>query len=914
MRRFTLTRLAFAGAAILSAVTCGKDATGPGITRTPTDSIGPTILGTTTVNGVPAFRLANGTTVLLEDLSATLAWLQAYPPPAAAASLMSSVSDAAALPVSVSLKQYQTGIRDQGGRGTCTAFGSVAAIEAAYKRDYGVSLDLSEQYAVHVNKMVALVLPNRAPNLTEDFVGTWSGGSATYVMQVFSSGKLGLPEENQDPYISAANYGDMAQQGDVPFLDGNSSQRAVDDFNLTDSVATYHIPAPLSTIPFPRYAVAAAKYRATQVLYAPQNEVQNVTWYKTQLAGGHEIVFGVKLTKDGGMINGVWVPGDTSFAGHVMLMVGYDDADKSFLVKNSWGTSFADSGYARFSYDWVTKGRVYEAAVVLSVAPPNSSPPPEQRFLGRWNLDHDGQHAVLDIYRIPGIFGQLQGLTDYRLGTYYGPNNVARRVNGSVSGNQIEAYIDWNNSGTRDIDDLSGLHFSGYIMDYIQSPTIMAGSYVDNRDGQTYGFYGWKDGYFQPTVGASQPSLRSYLGHWSAHLNGVNGTLRITAVDSSTWGFSGDFLVVNQSPAVVHGLVSQNKPYAFNILIGNTQANAYAFNQEAGVLAGSGAGGFVAYRHSHPPTIQITYPSANANIDYDLNLLSGTALHASVQDFDDGNACCDVEWDEGNSVVATGANAVFGFSGPGVHTVTAIVTDLDGETAQASVTFTLVNAAPTAHILRPAHGQQMISGLTYNDSVEAQVWLTCCGKVLAYRWSSSDSSDNFPKNGAKPSNVVFGTPGTRVITLEVSDNYGQSNQDTVTVTVIPPPPTPIIGFQTPVDQDNIQSIAYNGGTVFVNIQILPSSVQGRVVSLVWQGDKQGCGEQAVALTWNPQVVPPPNTKEVWGEWNTNNLIGQCFGWGINGWLRLYVTDPNVAPVHADVYLYNPVPPTAVRKP
>ena len=56
-------------------------------------------------------------------------------------------------------------------------------------------------------------------------------------------------------------------------------------------------------------------------------------------------------------------------------------------------------------------------------------------------------------------------------------------------------------------------------------------------------------------------------------------------------------------------------------------------------------------------------------------------------------------------------------------------------------------------------------------------------------------------------------------------------------------------------------------------------------------------------------MPPPNTKEVWGEWNTNSLIGQCFGWGIDGWLRLYVTDPNVAPQSAAVYLYNPVPPT-----
>src|SRR5262249_53828249 len=58
-----------------------------------------------------------------------------------------------------SLAQYQTPFRftvgdqsviGQGGRGTCWAFAGVAALEAAYKRKYGVTLDLSEQYTFHM--------------------------------------------------------------------------------------------------------------------------------------------------------------------------------------------------------------------------------------------------------------------------------------------------------------------------------------------------------------------------------------------------------------------------------------------------------------------------------------------------------------------------------------------------------------------------------------------------------------------------------------------------------------------------------------------------------------------------------------------------------------------------------------------
>lgn len=57
------------------------------------------------------------------------------------------------LPV-VSLDQWQTPIRDQGNRGTCYAFAVCAAMEAAYRRQHnlGADLDLSEQFAFHINK------------------------------------------------------------------------------------------------------------------------------------------------------------------------------------------------------------------------------------------------------------------------------------------------------------------------------------------------------------------------------------------------------------------------------------------------------------------------------------------------------------------------------------------------------------------------------------------------------------------------------------------------------------------------------------------------------------------------------------------------------------------------------------------
>src|SRR5262249_47464132 len=37
--------------------------------------------------------------------------------------------------------------------------------------------------------------------------------------------------------------------------------------------------------------------------------------------------------------------------GHSMLVVGYDDNDRSWLVRNSWGPTWGEKGYFRIPYD-----------------------------------------------------------------------------------------------------------------------------------------------------------------------------------------------------------------------------------------------------------------------------------------------------------------------------------------------------------------------------------------------------------------------------------------------------------------------------------------------------------------------------------------------------------------------------------
>lgn len=49
---------------------------------------------------------------------------------------------------------------------------------------------------------------------------------------------------------------------------------------------------------------------------------------------------------------GVYTKGFGRYAGgHVMTIVGYDDAQECWIVKNSWGSSWGDNGWLKMSYD-----------------------------------------------------------------------------------------------------------------------------------------------------------------------------------------------------------------------------------------------------------------------------------------------------------------------------------------------------------------------------------------------------------------------------------------------------------------------------------------------------------------------------------------------------------------------------------
>lgn len=515
------------------------------------------VVGHAEVDGRPVLRLENGRFVMLsrrQDLEVP-PWFKFgrnLPVPV-------PMCSSPPFPPAVNLQANQTPVRDQGGRDTCTVFAMTAGVEAAYRRVYGLTLDLSEQYLQHVQKAFWLNSSALTP-LTEIQPDTNGGGNVRWQAAVLQ--RYALPEEATLPYIGAGDYQNTDQPGDVPSgLDSpTETQKALDDFELSSTLTTFAIPEPLTTTIFPQAAFEDARFQPTQVNFADGASLASLDWYKSQLACSHEVVFQVNLNSwpPG---SGVWQPGTGADIGsHAMLIVGYDDSRDAFLVKNSWG----GTALLWFGYDWVRQSRITDAGIIVDVVPPRATLSTWNNpalFLGRWNMDHDGWHGILDIYRLPGP--NNDPTTDRRVGTYFGPDGIARRVNAMIIGNSVQFTIDWNNPNQA-WNVMQGMRFTGFLFSW--DHLMLAGTMLDNRDANTYGFHAQKS---TPWIGVPATGLldlNAYGGIWRIEHDGWTGQLMIPSVDAATRSFSGIYTGSDGRSFQAQGTV-ESDPRKFSMTI-----------------------------------------------------------------------------------------------------------------------------------------------------------------------------------------------------------------------------------------------------------------------------------------------------------------------------------------------------------
>jgi hypothetical protein len=463
------------------------------------------------------------------------------------------------LPSMVSLRAQQTPIRRQHGD-ECTWFAATAAIEAAYNRDFGLDLDLSETHFNHLLKMALIgsgfPLPQR-----ENQIGAWGGGHIHTNLSWMETSRAGLPPQSLHPNAPYKNYS-HPNPGDVPDVMnwaavGGATQRTFDDFNLRDTPFVMKTPEDLTWTPLPPGALTQGRYRSSGHDKPEGGEGRSLDWYREHLAAGREIV--VQFACCDMFSNPEGRPGPSGAGGgsHAAILVGYDDAAQQFQMKNSWG----ENDFRPYHYDNITRGFVQAAAAITSVAPPSGPFPVidnPSAFLGRWLLTDKGQpglingdaQGMLDIYNVPGP-------RTFRIGTFNAQDGSLYRVNGFLNGRVLTFWIDPVKPDLTLTDGVSGHRYQAMIFD--DKRTIMTGRVAMGTGNFSRGFTARKIAPFSvaPVQRSAPPTPSTILkGYWSVEVEGELATLFFDRYDSSRNQFLGFFEVAGGTRGNAYGVVN----------------------------------------------------------------------------------------------------------------------------------------------------------------------------------------------------------------------------------------------------------------------------------------------------------------------------------------------------------------------
>ena len=221
---------------------------------------------------------------------------------------------------SVNLKEYFTRVKDQGQIGACTVFAISSIYEYILKRFVKEETDLSESF-VYYN-----VRHSNGKELED------TGSSFQDV--ITNIGEQGICTESLHPYSRA-----------------------------------------LSDVPSDDAYIDGQKRRITKALNVKIEERD----IKSAIQEGYPVAISLKIYNSFHATSGfVKRPTDDEIASadfgyHAMVVVGYSDETKYFVVRNSWGERFGEKGYCYIPYSYICDPKLNRmACIVTEVSYPNS--------------------------------------------------------------------------------------------------------------------------------------------------------------------------------------------------------------------------------------------------------------------------------------------------------------------------------------------------------------------------------------------------------------------------------------------------------------------------------------------------------------------------------------------------------------
>lgn len=163
-------------------------------------------------------------------------------------------------------------------------------------------------------------------------------------------------------YKERERMGTVNEDSGSLMIDGMEVLKA--NGNCLDSTMPYEISK------FREKPTAAAEAEAAAAKIDGFTLLTGLDQLKAQLAQGKPAVFGYIVYKS--FMSPIVAttgkmpmpkPNEQVLGGHAIMVVGYDDAQKVLIIKNSWGPGWGDKGYFYMPYDYVTADKVDEIFV-----------------------------------------------------------------------------------------------------------------------------------------------------------------------------------------------------------------------------------------------------------------------------------------------------------------------------------------------------------------------------------------------------------------------------------------------------------------------------------------------------------------------------------------------------------------------
>lgn len=234
------------------------------------------------------------------------------------------------LPVKVSLKRYQTSIKDQSNRGSCSFFAATALLESLIKKIQNIDINISEEYLIFYTKSVLKRSPEKENSDVED---------------ALAGLKDGFLLEGNFPYhpswfVKGLPCGKYSRNGsDTPLrcFSHNAPPLNILAKKIVD-------------LEFKTYDVLCHSNLIIREI--AENKRPVITNLPVHPDGWNDftgtVIHNEQLKKD-------CDDNPNKCGKHAILLIGYDQKKKEFLFKNSWGKYWGNAGYGTVPFEVINK-------------------------------------------------------------------------------------------------------------------------------------------------------------------------------------------------------------------------------------------------------------------------------------------------------------------------------------------------------------------------------------------------------------------------------------------------------------------------------------------------------------------------------------------------------------------------------